>query len=46
MVSNQFFEKKGPYPLKEIIKVIDCSNDYSHVKDFEIYGVESLINAK
>ena len=22
MVSNQFFEKKGPYPLKEIIKVI------------------------
>ena len=46
MVSNQFFEKKGPYPLKEIIKVIDCSNDYSHVKDFEIHGVESLINAK
>ena len=46
MVSNQFFVKRGPYPLKEIIKAIDCSNDYSHVKDFEIHGVESLINAK
>ena len=46
MVSNQFFVKKGPYPLKEIIKAINCSNDYSHVKDFEIHGVESLINAK
>ena len=46
MVSNQFFVKRGPYPLKEIIKAIDCSNDYSHVKDFEIHGVESLISAK
>ena len=46
MVSNQFFVKRGPYPLKEIIKAIDYSNDYSHVKDFKIHGVESLINAK
>ena len=46
MVSNQFFVKKGPYPLKEIVKVIDCSNNYSNIKDFEIHGVESLANAK
>jgi len=46
MVSNLFFVKKGPYPLKEIIKVIDCSNIHSNTKDFEIHGVESLIDAK
>ena len=46
MVSNLFFVKKGPYPLKEIIKAIDCTNNYSNVKDFEIHGVESLVNAK
>ena len=46
MVSNQFFVKKGPYPLKEIIKAIDCSTDYSNVKDFEIHGVESLTYAR
>ena len=46
MVSNQFFVKRGPYPLKEIIKTIDCTNNYSNVKDFEIHGVESLVNAK
>ena len=46
MVSNQFFVKKGPYPLKEIIKAINCSNNHSNIKDFDIYGVESLDNAK
>ena len=46
MVSNQFFDKKGPFPLREIIKTINCSGDFTDVADFEIYGVESLINAK
>jgi len=46
MQSHQFFVKHGPYPLKEIIKTIDCSNDHSNVKDFKIYGVESLVHAK
>tara|TARA_Y100000590_G_scaffold360500_1_gene416813 strand:+ start:904 stop:1905 length:1002 start_codon:yes stop_codon:yes gene_type:complete len=46
MVSYQFFSKHGPYPLKKIIKEIDCSSDFSNIKDFKIYGVESLINAK
>ena len=46
MSSYQFFVKQGPYPLKEIIKTIGCTNDHSDIKDFEIYGIESLINAK
>ena len=46
MVSNQFFEKQGPFPLKEIIKTIDCISDLSDVGDFKIYGVENLSNAK
>ena len=25
MSENQFFEKKGPFPLKEIIKTIGCN---------------------
>ena len=42
MSVNQFFVKKGPFPLKEIIKNIHCNGDFSHATDFEIYGVESL----
>ncbi len=42
MVLNQFFEKKGPFPLKEIIKIINCTNDLSKINDFEIYSIESL----
>ena len=45
MPSNQFFEKRGPFPLKELIKTIDCAGDFSQINDFDIYGVESLTNA-
>ena len=45
MPSNQFFVKRGPFPLKELIKTIDCVGDFSQVNDFDIYGVESLTNA-
>ena len=45
MPTNQFFAKKGPFPLKEIIKNISCNGDFSDANDFEIYGVESLSNA-
>ena len=45
MPVNQFFEKKGPFSLKEIIKNISCTGNFSHANDFEIYGVESLSNA-
>ena len=46
MASNQFFTKQGPFPLKEIVKTIDCIGDFSHLKNFEIHGVESLVEAK
>ena len=46
MASNQFFEKQGPFPLREIIKTIGCTSDFSSTKDFKIFGVESLVNAK
>ena len=45
MPVNQFFVKKGPFPLKEIINNIGCNGDFTHVNDFVIYGVESLSNA-
>ena len=45
MPSNQFFVKQGPFPLKEIVKKINCP--YTPDTDnFDIYGVESLENAK
>ena len=46
MASNQFFVKQGPISLKKIIKSIDCTNDFSNKRDFEVYGIESLDNAK
>ena len=46
MAANQFFAKQGPFPLKEIVKTIDCIGDFSHLKNFEIHGVESLVEAK
>ena len=45
MSENQFFEKKGPFPLKEIIKVIGCSGDFSKKNNFKISSFESLDNA-
>tara|TARA_B100001996_G_C18648359_1_gene588376 strand:+ start:117 stop:1103 length:987 start_codon:yes stop_codon:yes gene_type:complete len=45
MSTNQFFEKKGPFPLKEIMKNIECNGDFSHADNFKIYGVESLLTA-
>ena len=45
MSTNQFFAKRGPFPLKEIINNIGCSGDFSQFNDFIIYGVESLSNA-
>ena len=45
MSENQFFEKKGPFPLRQIIKVIGCSGDFSQENNFEISSFESLDNA-
>ncbi len=46
MATNQFFEKKGPFPLEEIIKIIEPTNNLDNEKKCTIYGVESLTNAE
>ena len=46
MSENQFFEKKGPFPLGEILNVIGYNGDFSQKKDFKIHGVESLDQAR
>ena len=45
MIKNLFYEKKGPFPLAEIIKIIGCSNNFANKSNIEIFGFESLINA-
>ena len=45
MSNNQFFEKKGPFPLEDIIKKIGYNGNYNELKNLKIYGVESLTNA-
>jgi len=45
MSENQFFERKGPFPLNEIIKVIGCNGYLSKNDNFEIHSFESLDNA-
>ena len=45
MSENMFFEKKGPFPLIEITKIIGCSNNASIKNNPTIKGFESLDNA-
>ena len=45
MSENQFFERKGPFPLSEIVKVIGCNTDFLRDNNFEIHSFESLDNA-
>ena len=45
MASNQFFQKKGPFPLKEIIRIIGYVDNISKFNDFKIHGFESLDHA-
>jgi len=45
MSENQFFERKGPFPLNEIIKVIGCNGDFAKDNNFKIYNFESLDKA-
>jgi len=46
MSKNQFFEKKGPFPLKEILNIIGYNGDVSTKNDFKIHGFESLDKAR
>ena len=45
MPTNQFFLKKGPFPLEEIAKAIGYTENISNYKNFKVYGFESLNNA-
>ena len=45
MSVNQFFEKKGPFPLKEILNAIGYNGKFSQKNDFKIHGLESLDRA-
>ena len=45
MSENQFFEKKGPFPLGEIAKIIGCNVDSLLKNDFKIYSFETLDKA-
>jgi len=45
MKSSEFFERKGPFPLKEIVKTIGFNANFLKGKNFEIFGFESLDNA-
>mgnify|MGYP001096577206 FL=1 len=46
MSINQFFEKKGPFPLKEILNTIGYNGDVSIKNDFKIHNFESLDKAR
>ena len=46
MSANNFFERKGPFPLKVIAKAIGYTDNFSKIKDFEVKGFESLDNAE
>ena len=45
MTKNHFYEKKGPYPLNEIVKTISCDNNFLNKNNIVIHGLESLNNA-
>ena len=42
MVSNQFFEKKGPFTIRQIAQEINCVNDIKENFDLRINSIESL----
>ena len=46
MSINQFFEKKGPFPLREILNTIGYNEDISIKNDFKIHNFESLDKAR
>ena len=46
MSKNHFYEKKGPFPLIEIIKGINYNGNFSDKNNLKIHGIESLYNAK
>jgi len=45
MPVNEFFEKKGPFPLKDILKVIGHVEDFPKDTNIKIYGFQPLDTA-
>jgi len=45
MSENQFFEKRGPFPLREIVKAIGCNENSLSKNDLTINSFESLDSA-
>ena len=45
MSKNIFYEKRGPFPIKEVIKVIGFTGSLTEKKNFNINSFESLNNA-
>ena len=45
MSQNQFFEKKGPFPLGEIVKAIGSTGNYAKDNNFQVESFESLDQA-
>ena len=41
MVSNQFFVKQGPYPLKKIINLIKCKSSTSQINNVNVEPVQT-----
>ena len=46
MAYNHFFVKQGPFPLKKIVKEINCSNNPSNVGNIKINGIKNLVDAQ
>ena len=46
MSKYHFYEKKGPFPLKEILNTIGYNGDVSIKNDFKIHSFESLDEAR
>ena len=45
MPQNRFFEKKGPFPFRDIIKLIGCDGNFSGVENLKLFGIENLSQA-
>tara|TARA_B110000438_G_scaffold41135_1_gene41007 strand:- start:2004 stop:2999 length:996 start_codon:yes stop_codon:yes gene_type:complete len=46
MTKNHFFEKKGPFPLMELMSAIGFTEDSFNNKNLKVHGIEPLIKAE
>ena len=43
---SEFFEKKGPFLLQDIIKLVECKNIDININKKEINNINNLVNSK